>query len=41
MAESVMMGIIIVLTFFGIGVCMVAVFLGITLIKKKWPDVWQ
>lgn len=41
MAESIMMAVVILATFAGIAVLIVGVFLGLTLIKKHWPDVWD
>ena len=41
MAESIEMAVIILATFAGIALLIVCVFLGLTLIKKHWPDVWD
>ena len=41
MTEAIGMALIIVATFAGIAATIVGAFLGITLIKKRWPDVWD
>lgn len=41
MAEAIEMALVIVATFVGIAATIVGAFLGITLIKKRWPDVWD
>jgi hypothetical protein len=41
MVEGIQMAVVIVATFAGIAVVIVGVFLGLTLIKKHWPDVWD
>lgn len=41
MAEAIGMALIVVATFVGIAASTVGVFWGITLIKKRWPDVWD
>lgn len=41
MVEAIEMALIIVATFVGIAASIVGIFWGITLIKKRWPDVWD
>ena len=41
MPEAIEIGLTIFFTFAGVGVCIVGVALGLTLIRKKWPDVWE
>lgn len=41
MIEAIGIAITIVATFFGIAASIVGVFWGITLIKKRWPGVWD
>lgn len=41
MAEAIEIALTIVATFIGIAASIVGVFLGVTLIKKHWPDVWD
>ena len=41
MSGTIEIGLTIFLTFAGIAACIVGVAFGLTLIKKKWPDVWD
>ena len=41
MVEAIEIGLVIVATFVAIAVTIVLIFLGLTLIIKHWPDVWD
>ena len=41
MAETIEIALGVVITFAGIAATIVGAFLGITLIKKRWHDVWD
>lgn len=40
MAEAIWLAVAISMTFIGGAIAVLIVFLGLTLIKNKWPDVW-
>ena len=41
MPEAMWTAIAILLSFIGIAIAVLVIVLGLTLIKKKWPDVWE
>lgn len=41
MTETMWTALAISLSFIGMAIAVLIVILGLTLIKKKWPDVWE